>query len=355
MILPLTRGQTGNGRLRILVYEHCSTRAPESVPTSWLVEGRSMLVALLQDLASAPGIDAVTLLHRRQEPLGIEAVRCVASDDEPWLALDEAIRDVDGAIVIAPETGGLLQSIAARVEARTRLIGPPLALVSLFANKERTALQLGGLTVPTTSIDRGWRERLAGVGDHGWVVKPIDGAGALDTIRAADVDQAVAHLRRQGCDSTLVVSPFMDGQACSVAIIGRSNGPPVVLEPMKQVVVWNPIECEPGLAKARYVGGSWPLGERQAGLVREAARRFLRIAPPFEGYVGLDLVTGESSDADAVVIEVNPRLTTSYIALRRLYGTALARSLIDDQVHLSLLTLMSSLSFTADGVVAFHE
>jgi predicted ATP-grasp superfamily ATP-dependent carboligase len=50
---------------------------------------------------------------------------------------------------------------------------------------------------------------------------------------------------------------------------------------------------------------------------------------PTVGYVGVDLVLGEADDGkDDVVIEVNPRLTTSYVGLRRLVCGNLAAAML---------------------------
>ena len=47
------------------------------------------------------------------------------------------------------------------------------------------------------------------------------------------------------------------------------------------------------------------------------------------GYVGVDLVLGVAGDGgDDAVIEINPRLTTSYLALRRLLRTNLAAAML---------------------------
>jgi predicted ATP-grasp superfamily ATP-dependent carboligase len=55
------------------------------------------------------------------------------------------------------------------------------------------------------------------------------------------------------------------------------------------------------------------LADRAAELARRAARAL----PKTTGYIGIDLVLGNDPRASGdVVIEVNPRLTTSYVGLR---------------------------------------
>jgi predicted ATP-grasp superfamily ATP-dependent carboligase len=62
-----------------------------------------------------------------------------------------------------------------------------------------------------------------------------------------------------------------------------------------------------------YHGGATPLDHPHAERAAGAALRACASIPGLRGYVGVDLVLTES---DAVVIEVNPRLTTSYLGVR---------------------------------------
>ena len=62
-----------------------------------------------------------------------------------------------------------------------------------------------------------------------------------------------------------------------------------------------------------YCGGSTPLEHPLAERAVDAALRTCRALPGLRGYVGVDLVLTES---DAVLIEVNPRLTTAYLGAR---------------------------------------
>jgi predicted ATP-grasp superfamily ATP-dependent carboligase len=48
--------------------------------------------------------------------------------------------------------------------------------------------------------------------------------------------------------------------------------------------------------------------------------------PGLRGYVGVDLVL---SDTDAVLIEINPRLTTAYVGLRRALEQNVAALIVD--------------------------
>jgi len=62
-----------------------------------------------------------------------------------------------------------------------------------------------------------------------------------------------------------------------------------------------------------YRGGTTPLDHPLADRAGEEAVRVCEAIPGLRGYIGVDLVLTKS---EAVVIEVNPRLTTAYLGVR---------------------------------------
>src|SRR4029079_326018 len=69
--------------------------------------------------------------------------------------------------------------------------------------------------------------------------------------------------------------------------------------------------------RLRYLGGELPLSAGLAERARTLANRAVAAMPAAIGYVGVDLVLGREPDGSAdAVIEINPRLTTSYVGLR---------------------------------------
>jgi predicted ATP-grasp superfamily ATP-dependent carboligase len=104
----------------------------------------------------------------------------------------------------------------------------------------------------------------------------------------------------------------------------------------------------------RYLGGSVPLQPDLAHRATAIARRAIASLPEPLGYVGIDLVLGnEPNGRNDVVIEVNPRLTTSYVGLRALANDNLAAAMLavaaGETPRLSFKA--QQLEFDADGTV----
>ena len=82
----------------------------------------------------------------------------------------------------------------------------------------------------------------------------------------------------------------------------------------------------------------------------------MRTLPGLHGYFGVDLVLGAAADgSEDAVIEINPRLTTSYIGLRRLARFNLAEALLALVTGATLPAenwRTGLITFSADGRVA---
>jgi predicted ATP-grasp superfamily ATP-dependent carboligase len=147
------------------------------------------------------------------------------------------------------------------------------------------------------------------------VVKPIDGAGSQDTyfVRAPhDIPPAYAWQRR--------LEQYMPGMAASAAILCGPAGR-VCLIACKQRI------SEDG--RLRYLGGELPLAGGLAERAQSLAEQAVGALPATIGYVGVDLILGREPDgSEDCVIEVNPRLTTSFVGLRAAARSNLAEAMV---------------------------
>ena len=76
-----------------------------------------------------------------------------------------------------------------------------------------------------------------------------------------------------------------------------------------------------------YQGGQVPINDELVERAEQLAQRVAAVLPSGVGYVGLDMVLGDDPRQD-VLIEVNPRLTTSYVGLSTLVNGNLAEGMI---------------------------
>jgi tyramine---L-glutamate ligase len=314
-------------------------------------EGAAMLAALAADFAAIDGMATTLILDSRQDTGAPSWRRCrivpVRKPGEDCDALAECCRDVDWTVVIAPEFDGLLEARACVVQpAGGRLLGPSPRLIALAADKQRTAEHLAAARVPVAFgevVDAGNLLTVAAAIGYPAVLKPRDGAGSKNVRLIAD--RAAAEKIHESDFEQGRLERFYPGVAASVAVLCGPSG----LFPLPA--------CRQRLSddgQFRYLGGSCPLepglGQRAASIAMQAIRS---LANPL-GYVGVDLVLGaDPNGQDDVVIEINPRLTTSYVGLRAIASGNLAAAMmaIAEGGAPVLSFGGSAVDFDADGTV----
>jgi predicted ATP-grasp superfamily ATP-dependent carboligase len=118
----------------------------------------------------------------------------------------------------------------------------------------------------------------------------------------------------------MIVQPYLRGRATSVTcLVGPHGCTPLPAAEQR-------LSAD---GRLRYEGGSVPLPPPWDERARRLAVRAVRAVPGLRGYVGVDVVLGEATDGSGdAVIEINPRLTTSYVGLRRLARFNLAEALL---------------------------
>ncbi len=288
--------------MRVFLYEYACAQGPANifVPDSVRIEGRAMLTALVEDFSQVRGAEVLTL--SAQQP-------------DERRAFQELAAAADWSLVIAPEFDEILLTRCRWVEeAGGRLLGPSPEVVRLAGDKWATFQLLEHNSVPTPPT---WLE----IADPPLfcVQKPRWGAGSQDLrlIRRRDEYQP-----RIGC----IVQAYAPGIPASVAFLAGPRG----LVPLRPGVqrfaplpgpYWHRPE-----GHFNYIGGRLPLPEVLAYRAIMLGRRAVECLPDARGYIGVDLML-DARHGDQV-IEINPRLTTSYVGLRALAKTNLAEAML---------------------------
>ena len=300
--------------MRILVHEFASGGglAGRRVPASLGREGAAMRDALIADLAAMRRHRIVATVDPRfplRAPPGVEVVTLPSGSAALF---DTLIASADAVWLVAPETEGCLERLAARVEEKGRaLLGPGAAAIRRASDKAGLPRRLArhGVPHPKTRVLRpgaDWGRAAREVG-YPVVVKPTRGAGCHGVCLARDareLRQAADLARRANGREPLLLQRYVPGVAASVSLLADGRRAMALTVNAQWMRASRPFA---------YRGGTTPLDHPLAALAVEAALGACRALPGLRGYVGVDVVL---TDSEAVVIEVNPRLTTAYLGVR---------------------------------------
>lgn len=317
--------------VRIFVYEHITGGgcAGDALPAALLPEAAMMLRALAHDLRAIAGIELSGLRDARVARAG-EWDQWVVDGPAAWQdGFDALVRASDAVWLIAPETDCVLERLSARVLAAGKtLLGSAPHAIAVAASKLATsrALHDAGLAVVPTL--RAAEAEVRGP----CVVKPDDGCGCEQTRKFPTLLTARAWISAQTTPERFVLQPYVEGEAMSLSVIAA---PPraIVLSVNRQRIelrddAFSFDGCEVNVSM-----------EGVDELARLAERTVAAIAGLW-GYVGMDFLL---TDSGPIVLEVNPRLTTSYVGLHAALGVNPAQMVLDllegrAQVALPLLS-----------------
>lgn len=334
----------------VFVYEHIAGGGlvDEALPSSLCVEGLAMLSAVVHDLAAIGGVRVTASIDVRLADRRLAADRLeIVEPGRTELVLGEQAAKHDRVLLIAPETDSTLLRLTRRLEEDgVATFGPNSGAVAVCSDKIETARRLNAKGVPTlpTQIMTNTTRDLPESGFPA-VVKPRDGAGSENTFRVNDAAELAAALQQIG-EQEVICQPYCSGTAASVSIL-VGNGERWALLPGRQHL------SEDG--RFRYLGGFFPLpaplGERAVALAGRAVESIEGLC----GYVGVDLLLGSAEDAsEDYVVEINPRLTTSYVGLRAMTEHNLAEAWLrtcEGKTVSAPEWRSQSLTFSSDGQV----
>jgi tyramine---L-glutamate ligase len=337
----------------ILIYEYFSGGGfpPGDPPTGLATEALGMLLALLTDFRALGIARVATVLDPRFEELipGLNRASLpadkvvIASHDEHEQAFRSLLNDCTAALIVAPETDGILARFTVYVEeANIPVLGADSSAIAIAGNKpacDRIFRSAGLLTPDACVCIFADACHCAEAINFPLVIKPVDGIGSEGVCLARNLSElstALDLVRQATTHDEIMLQSFITGTYASVSLLVSEKG----IMPMSL----NLQMIEPGMP-FQFSGIQTPCNHPMASKAFEAACAAARLIPGLKGYVGVDLVL---SDDQAWLIEINPRITTAYVALRRISKMNLAQSLWD---ACCIGLLPDQLSFEGDALV----
>lgn len=297
--------------MSIFIYEHLTSGAlaGEAFSPGLMQEGDAMLKAISSDL-TALGSSVCLMRDSRlpsiTDPSGLITVLPVSSQSEYQQVWQHSLLTHQNFMVIAPETGGVLNQLVLTLEKNKKQhYGSGSEAIATCADKLKCCqwLQQQAIATPDTYLAQDWLAEADQHAEQEWIIKPIDGAGCEMTFR---VDNAQARdylsLLSNELMAQTIVQPFIPGVALSLSAfiddtqihllsVNRQH----ILETDHQLSLQH---CEPGHEDL--------VSQREAS---QLLRQIRATMPALWGFIGIDLV----KSADQLwVIEINPRLTSSY-------------------------------------------
>lgn len=309
---------------RVFVYEYLSgggTLESDARSAAELMPmGVAMRDAMVLDLLCAADC-AVTVATCAAAAASLPgATRAGARPGEtPADFVGRLARQHDAVWLVAPETGGLLRQLAGSVEP-ARWLGSTPEAIAVASSKRATVEHLHGQGIATPLA---WRDDAA---VRRWVVKPDDGAGAIDTHVHLDREAAGRDLAARPAGSSWL-EPWVEGEALSVSMLccdGRAD----LLSVNRQHIVVD----ERGVVQFRGVDVNViaPEDARRPALAA-LATQVAQALPGLGGFVGIDVVW--HVQRGPVLIEINPRVTSAYVGLSASLGRNIAAELLAAQAR----------------------
>ena len=344
--------------MKLLIYEHVSAGGFDDkfISPSVLSEGFGMLRTSVADAKSA-GHTVTTIVHERIaefNPLP-EADKTIPvhslSDAEN--ILHGVAENCDATYIIAPENERKLQRLVKGMEQNHVLpLNSTANAIEQASNKARLqqhANRRGLITPKTVTFNR--RDNPEDVAEiisekigFPAVFKPIESAGceATSVVNGEEeVAAAITKLSYRG-NMPFMVQQLIHGTAVSVTLISNgSEAQPIALNE-QDIILRGPEE------ESSYNGGITPLNHASKTVAFDAAKELVESIRGLHGYIGVDLVLTRD---EPVVIEVNPRLTTSYVGIRKTLTLNLMQATIDSILNRKVVAKQKSLGYARFGKV----
>lgn len=297
----------------------------DPLPASLAKEGSVMRDALLRDLQQISNLVVVTTHDARLLAPSTALSQLVDVTADIWAIWEACILQCDAVWIIAPETDGILLRLTEMVEHHQKiLLGCRSSAVKLCTSKAASYQLLKTLPYPTpvTYHWQAWQTLEATQQIGTWVCKQDDGVGAEDSACVEGI--AALHTFMQNRQHSHVIQPYVQGQTASVSMLCKQGKAWLLSANLQKTgqITSDTINCTQFVYTGSIVNGMvehWQAFE-------EVAQQIAHALPDLSGYVGIDLIV---SDTAIWVLEINPRLTSSYPALAEAISYNPAQLVID--------------------------
>jgi predicted ATP-grasp superfamily ATP-dependent carboligase len=340
---------------RIFIFEYVSGGGfnKDEIPISLFCEGFGMLVALIKDFMSL-GYEVCTLIdyriHHLSTILPINNRIIVKKDDNFLNHFKILVKDSDYSFIIAPDSRNVLFNLTRIVKKYNKiLLSINLEGINIGSSKMNTYefFQKNKLLTPKTYLIPFKKNKL----DINFIVqkfddlkktiiiKPEDGVGA-ESIFLFETKEQIKNFFQDyyskiDTKRSYILQEYIEGKDLSISLIGLQESlnkefknPFILTINSQNVSIKNP------KYDSEYLGGYTPINNYQQ-ITLELTEILDKVDfSSFTGYFGIDLIRSEESKY--YFIEINPRLTTSYIGIRNVINQNPSKLILESKLGHSI-------------------
>jgi len=304
--------------MNILVFEYITGGGVvnQPLPSSLVHEGEMMLRAVTNDFSRIADIRLTILKDYRLTAQIDEAKEISINPEVSSIQVIEAMaNELDVVLVIAPETDNILASLCEKLEKHTFILcNANLESIKLTTDKYATYQYLSQYAIaqiPSYTLDE-----LSDLQNkhklEKYIVKSKDGVGCENLmIVEGNIDNAIAALEKDN----YIIQPFVQGMAVSLSLLCW-DGDCLVLTANEQI-----LEQKNNSLNLKQCH----VNSLDKELFTSFAEKLIKALPGLRGYVGVDIVI---ADNKIYLVEINPRLTTSYAGISAALGINLANLML---------------------------
>ena len=303
------------------------------IPSSLFCEGYAMLRTIIEDFKNL-GFHITTLLDSRIKFLSLymkaDIIKSVELEEDYLQKYTTCVRNSDYCFVIAPEFSNVLYNLTKIVKKNNKkLLSIDLNGIKLGASKLETyrffieneintpksySIPFNGSILDLDFILQKFDQINSSI-----VIKPDDGVGS-ELIFYFEKKDEILHFFESSNKITntnrkYILQEYIEGDPMSVSIINDQplgklveNGPKILSINAQNLQITDPT------MDSAYLGGFTPVDQfEQLKAQIENILKGVDLST-FKGYFGIDFV--KKVDNSLSFIEINPRLTTSYVGIR---------------------------------------
>ncbi len=321
---------------KIFIFEFVSGGGYNQVdiPSSLFCEGYAMLRTIIEDFKKL-GFQITTLLDIRidflSQYLEADKVKLVKKNDDYIKIYTDCVKKSTYCFVIAPEFSNNLYNLTKIVKDNKKtILSVDLEGIWLGTSKLKTYnfFLENKVNTPQTyaipfkkKIDLKFVLQKFDTLGCPVIIKPEDGVGS-ESIFYFETKAQIIHFfedsnEKLDLSRNYILQEYIDGEDLSVSIInGVSSKKP---ETMNQIILSinaQIIKLKDSFNDSLYLGGFTPVDNYE--LIKDSLEKILKSMDlsSFQGYFGIDFI--KKADNSIYFIEINPRLTTSYIGIRNI-------------------------------------